>query len=107
MSNNIHDTKVEKIKTQVYNLMEDIKNGERDTELLEGKYSYLFNTSKTLFNLVSKEAKKDNFNKQQFDRNLEQMLKHIVKIQSDELTQNEASENIGKLLANQFIPQYQ
>jgi hypothetical protein len=106
MSNNIHDTKVDKIKTQVYSLMNDIKNGERDTELLQDKYHYLFNTSKTLFNLVLKEGKKDNFDKQQFDKNLEQMLKHILKIQNDELTQNEASENIGKLLAKQFIPQY-
>lgn len=106
MSNNIHDTKVEKIKTQVYNLMDDIKNGEKDSEKLEDKYSYLFSTSKTLFNLVCKEAKNHNFNKQQFDKNLEQMLNHILKIQKDELSQNDASENIGKLLAKQFIPQY-
>jgi membrane-bound lytic murein transglycosylase B len=106
MSNNIHDTKVDKIKTQVYSLMNDIKNGERDSEILEDRYHYLFNTSKTLFNLVCKEAKKDNFDKQQFDKNLDQMLKHISRIQHDELTQNEASENIGKLLAKQFIPQY-
>jgi DNA topoisomerase VI subunit A len=106
MSNNIHDTKVDTIKTQVYNLMNDIKNGETNTESLESTYSYLFTTSKTLFNLVCKEAKNPNFNKHQFDRNLEQMLHHILKIQQDELTQNEASENIGKLLAKQFIPQY-
>lgn len=106
MSNNIHDTKVDKIKTQVYNLMNDINNGENNTETLEANYNYLFTTSKTLFNLVCKEAKNPNFNKQQFDKNLDQMLKHILKIQNDELTQNEASENIGKLLAKQFIPQY-
>lgn len=106
MSNNIHDTKVDKIKTQVYSLMSDIKNGESESNILEDKYNYLLTTSKTLFNLVCKEAKNSNFNKQQFDKNLDQMLKHILKIQSDELTQNEASENIGKLLAKQFIPQY-
>lgn len=106
MSNNIHDTKVDKIKTQVYNLMSDVKNGEKDTALLEDKYNYLYTTSKTLFNLVCKEAKKESFNKEQFDKNLDQMLKHILKIQQNELTQNEASENIGKLLAKQFIPQY-
>lgn len=106
MSNNIHDTKVDKIKKQVYDLIDDIKNGEHNTEVLEEKYSYLYSTSKTLFNFVYKEVKKPNFNKQQFDRNLEQMLNHIVKIQNDELSQNKASENIGKLLAKQFIPQY-
>lgn len=34
------------------------------------------------------------------------MLNHILKIQKDELSQDKASENIGKLLAKQFIPQY-
>lgn len=106
MSNNIHDTKVDKIKKQVYDLIIDIKGGENNSETLESKYSYLFSTSKTLFNFVCKEVKKSNFNQQQFDKNLENMLNHILKIQNDELTQNQASENIGKLLAKQFIPQY-
>lgn len=105
MSNNIHDTKVDKIKTQVYGLLNDIQNG-NDTEQLEEKYNYLYSTSKTLFTFVSKEIKKPSFNKQQFDKNLDQMLNHILKIQKDELSQNKASENIGKLLAKQFIPQY-
>lgn len=105
MSNNIHDTKVDKIKMQVYGLVTDIQNG-NDTEQLKDKYNYLYSTSKTLFTFVSKEIQKPSFNKQQFDKNLEQMLNHILKIQKDELSQNEASENIGKLLAKQFIPQY-
>lgn len=106
MSNNIHDTKVDKIKSQVLDLITDIKNGEKNQDTLETKYNYLYSTSKTLFSFVYKEVQKPNFNKQQFDRNLEHMLNHIVKIQKQELTQNEASENIGKLLAKQFIPQY-
>ena len=105
MSNNIHDTKVDKIKTQVYGLLNDIQNG-NDITQLEEKYNYLYSTSKTLFTFVSKEIKKPSFNKQQFDKNLDHMLNHIIKIQKDELSQNEASENIGKLLAKQFIPQY-
>jgi hypothetical protein len=105
MSNNIHDTKVDKIKTQVYGLITDIQAG-NDIEELKNKYNYLYSTSKTLFTFVSNEIKKSFFNKQQFDRNLDQMLNHIMKIQKDELSQNEASENIGKLLAKQFIPQY-
>jgi hypothetical protein len=106
MSNNIHDTKVDKIKTQVYGLLNDIQNGNNNTEELEEKYNYLYSTSKTLFTFVSKEIKKPSFNKQQFDKNLDHMLNHILKIQKDELSQNEASENIGRLLAKQFIPQY-
>lgn len=53
MSNNIHDTKVDKIKTQVYGLLNDIQNG-NDMEQLEEKYNYLYSTSKTLFTFVSK-----------------------------------------------------
>jgi hypothetical protein len=105
MSNNINDTKVNKIKTQVYGLLNDIQNGNH-IEQLEEKYNYLYSTSKTLFTFVSKETIKPSFNKQQFDKNLDQMLNHILKIQKDELSQNEASGNIGKLLAKQFIPQY-
>jgi hypothetical protein len=106
MSNNIHDTNVDKIKNQVYDLITDIKNGETNTEFLESKYTYLHLTSKTLFNFVCKEVKKPTFNKRQFDKNLEQMLNNIISIQTSKLSQNDASENIGKLLAKQFIPQY-
>jgi hypothetical protein len=106
MSNNIHNTKVDTIKTQLYSLINDIKNGEEDTEQLEIKYNYLYSTSKTLFNFVCKEVKKSVFDKKQFDTNIEQMLNHILKIQKSEISQNDASENIGKLLAKQFIPQY-
>ena len=105
MSNNIHDTKVDSIKQQVYNLLEEYKTN-KNTEELESKYSYLYSTSKTLFNFVIKESSIPGFNKTLFDRNLTEMLKHIVLIQKDEISQNTASENIGKLLATQFIPQY-
>ena len=33
------------------------------------------------------------------------MLNHILKIQKNELTQNDASESVGDLVAKQFIPQ--
>jgi len=106
MSNSIHNTKVEQIKTQVYNLINDIKHGENNTETLQSKYNHLYSTSKTLFNFVHKEAQKSSFNQSQFDKNLDNMLRHITKIQKDEISQHEASENIGKMLAKQFIPQY-
>jgi hypothetical protein len=113
MSNNIHDTKVEKIKKEVYNLLQDIQEEFIETNIsthlqdkLETKYHYLHSTSKTLFNFICKEAIKPTFNKSQFNINLDNMLKHIIKIQKEEISQNTASENIGKLLATQFIPQY-
>ncbi len=106
MSDNIHNTKINLVKDQVYKLIQDIQNGENDISTFETRYNYLYQTSKTLFNLICKESSKPNFNKQRFDNNLNKMLHHILKIQKDELTQNEASEDIGKLLAKQFIPQY-
>jgi len=110
MSNNIHDTNVDKIKSQVYSLLDDLQKSnlettDLDTKELEQKYNYLFNTSKTLFNLVLKESKNPNFNKASFDKNLSQMLNNIVKIQQNQITQHNASEHIGKLLAKQYIPQ--
>ena len=107
MSNNIHDTKVDKIKEQVYNLINELNNNaDTDTEILQEKYNYLYTTSKTLFNFIIKEHNKQGFDKTLFDRNINQMLSHITRIQKDEISQNNASENIGKLLAKQFIPQY-
>jgi hypothetical protein len=111
MSKNIHDTKVEKIKKEVHDLLQDIQREETNisTHLqnkLETKYHYLYSTSKTLFNFICKEAIKPTFNKSQFNTNLDNMLKHIIKIQKEEISQNTASENVGKLLATQFIPQY-
>lgn len=105
MSNNIHDTKVGTIKQQVYDLINEYKTN-KDMESLESKYNYLFSTSKTLFNFVIKESTKPQFDKSSFDRNLTQMLHHITLIQRDEMSQNTASENIGQLLADQYIPQY-
>ena len=106
MSQNINKTKVDTIKEQVYNLIADLKNtSSNDTEHLQDKYNHLYTTSKTLFNFIIKEHNKTNFNKELFDRNLNQMLSHISRIQKDEISQNDASENIGQLLAKQFIPQ--
>jgi hypothetical protein len=110
MSKNIHDTKVENIKKEVYDLLQDIQGEEIISshlqDKLETKYNYLHSTSKTLFNFICKEAIKPTFDKSQFNINLDNMLKHIIKIQKEEISQNTASENIGKLLATQFIPQY-
>jgi len=107
MNSNIHNTNVDKIKLQVNNLINDINSHPNlSSEELENKYHYLFTTSKTLFNLIIAKTKKSNFDKQAFDKNLSYMLSNITKIQQNEITQDNASENVGKLLAKQYIPQY-
>jgi hypothetical protein len=100
------DTNVDKVKSEVYSLLNELQTCTVEKEELEQKYNYLFNISKTLFNLVIQESKNPNFNKTSFDKNLSHMLDNILKIQQNQITQHNASEDIGKLLAKQFIPQY-
>lgn len=104
MTENIMNTQVDKIKDEVSQLINDC-NSNINTHVLEQKYSYLYMTSKTLFEFIVRETRKDNFNKVHFDKNLKFMLSCIEKIQNKELTQNDASENVGELVAKQYIPQ--
>ena len=107
MSNNIHNTNVDKVNEQVELLINELSlSTNLEESYLQDKYSYLYSTSKTLFNFIVKQVTKPDFNKEIFDKNLKQMLSHILKIQKNEISQNSASEIIGKLLAKQFIPQY-
>ena len=109
MSENISNITVDKIKHEVLQLIDDCinshSNSNSNTQLLQDRYSYLYATSKTLFEFIIRETRKSNFNKERFDTNLEFMLSHIKKIQNKELTQNDASESVGELVAKQFIPQ--
>ena len=98
------DTNVDKIKTQVDLLIQDVING---TVIRQENYNYLYSTSKTLFDFIIREVKGRNFNKERFELNLNVMLNNILKIQKNELTQNDASEIVGELVAKQFIPQLQ
>lgn len=107
MSNNIFDTNVDKIRTEVRSMIDNIGlSTNADVVYLSGKYPHLHETSKTLFNHIIKESQKQNFDKTTLFNKLEPMLKQISKIQKNELTQNDASENIGILLAKEYIPQY-
>jgi hypothetical protein len=105
MSGNIYDTNINKIKKEVYDLINDLDNGNN----VIGKYEYLKKTSKTLYEYITKQY--DNtkmFNKDIFINNLEMMLKGIEKIQKSnniEKSQHEASIFVGEQLASQFIPQ--
>lgn len=109
MSNNIHDTKTDLIKKEVYDLLNDISKVEYLSESyksnLEQKYKYLHTTSKTLFNFVLKQ-KNITFDKASFDKNLDMMLCSISLIQSSKVSQYDASAKISESLAHEFIPNY-
>lgn len=108
MSNNIHDTNIYVIKTQVDDMIKDIlENNIKDKDILESKYDRLFNTSKTLFNRIYKDTTQNSFDKDSFYKNLNHMLKLIFKIQKSEISQHKASEEIGTSLAKQYIPSLQ
>ena len=107
MSGNIYDTDIQKIKKQVYDLIDDLDNGNDDK--IVGKYEYLERTSKTLYDYITKGyLATETFNKTFFKNNLEMMLNGIQMIQRSndkEKAQHEASIQIGEHLASQYIPQ--
>jgi len=114
MSGNIHDTKVDLIKTQTFNLISDLEHyskSSRDISIyeksLEKKYNHLFTTSKTLFNIIIKQYKNknENFDKQHFNLMINKMLEYVSKIQNNEISQYNASVEIGSDLAYKYIPQ--
>jgi hypothetical protein len=105
MSGNIYDTDIRKIKKEVYDLINDLDNGND----IVGKYEYLESTSKTLYDYVTKGyLTTGTFNKTLLKNNLEMMLNGIQRIQRSndkEKTQHETSVEIGETLASQYIPQ--
>jgi Asp-tRNA(Asn)/Glu-tRNA(Gln) amidotransferase B subunit len=112
-NSDIHKTNVEKIKQDIAELIKELKEtdyiytktpGDTMFESLQNKYNYLYKTSKTLFAFIVQEANKTNFSKENFDKKINEILNLILKIQKSELTQNEASEKVGVMLANEYIP---
>lgn len=90
---------IDKIKHQVNDMINDINNNITNEEILTDKYHYLYNVSKSLFMFVMK-------NPNNVLKNLDKMLDYLLKIQSSEITEYDASVNVGKMLAKQYIPQY-
>jgi hypothetical protein len=104
MSGNIYDTDIRKIKKEVYDLINDLDNGND----IEEKYEYLKSTSKTLYEYITKGYLTTGINKTLLKNNLEMMLNGIQRIQRSndkEKTQHETSVEIGETLASQYIPQ--
>lgn len=88
------------IRTQVDLL---VKDSIIDKSLLIDKYNYLYTISKSLFDFIIRN--RNDFDQELFNYNLNKMLDCIINIQNLSLTQNDASEFIGDMLAKQFIPQ--
>jgi hypothetical protein len=103
-SGNIKDTNVEAIKKEVTLLIEDLQNKVTNI-IFEEKYKTLYTTSKGLYNLTMKDGSDPNFDKASFDEKLDKMLYYIKKIQEANITQETASQEIGQILASQYIPQ--
>ena len=106
MSQNIHDTNVGLIKTQLESLVSDLDSNINSDFYLETKYQQLRETSPTLYKFVISQYKSRSFNKELFTKNMTMMLTNILKIQNNEMSQHDASVEVGEELALQFIPQY-
>jgi hypothetical protein len=112
MSGNIKDTDVIKLRGLVNEFIQDmdnvIKSGEsvlEYEEIYKTKYKYILDTSTTLYKLIYDQYKSSNVNKVHMLNNLNMMLVAIENIQKSHITQHEASESIGEVLASQYIPQ--
>jgi predicted transcriptional regulator len=111
MSGNIHDTKTDKIKNEVDSLQRDIQKLIEDGEILDdykttlqNRYKYLYKTSKSLFNFVYDNYSKQTFDQQLFSKHLNLMLAQIRNIQTQNISQYDASAIVGESLAKQYIP---
>jgi hypothetical protein len=110
MSNNIHDTNVNLIKTQVLSLMNDIDVLDPSESALDSqhvfkqKYKHLSSTSDTLFKYILKNYNQKNFNRRFFQTTLHLMLNNISQIQDNKVTQHNASSQVGEHLAKEYIP---
>lgn len=113
MSGNIQDTKVDVVRKQVNDLLNElfhmkesnipIDNDVKDE--LKSKYKKLVKTSETLFKFIVSNYGTEKFNQTFFNKTLEMMLDRITNIQNSSMTQDNASIAIGQHLANNFIPQ--
>jgi len=109
MSGNINDTNVKLIQKECFNMISDLEKYGHNIaiyeRLLQKKYNNLFTTSKTLFNLILNSFKNKNFDKQHFNMMINKMLENITKIQTNQISQHDASVEIGTDLAYKYIPQ--
>lgn len=112
MSGNIDDTDVHRIRKEVFSLIDEIQKIKNSGEQLEdwrstlqNRHKYLYKTSNTLFNYILDNMSKDSFNPVFFNQTLNMMLSQISKIQTNSVSQNDASVIVGTHLAEEYVPQ--
>ena len=109
MSGNINDTDIIKIKNQVADLLGELytlENTPMTNAYLRDKYSYLINTSKSLYNYIINGYNTPRFDEKTFYKNLDIMLNSIENIQKQNISQHDASINVGTVLAEKYIPNF-
>ena len=99
----IHKTDVDKIKSEISDLLDVLNSNVCKSELvLKKRFTYLYTTSPTLFNFIMKNHK---MNKDIFQKNIDMMLELIKNIQTSKISQYDASAIVGQSIGEQFIPQ--
>lgn len=114
MSNNIRDTDVERVKSEVEALLVDLQNIRSRNEQpldwekqLSKRYKALVKTSQSLFKFILTQYGSPTFNVNSFRDTLDKMLVNIQRIQHGHISQHEASQHVGSHLAEKYIPQLQ
>jgi hypothetical protein len=102
---NINDTNTGLIRQQAFDLLNFVRRDPIAAALTNTsqKYSILYTTSRSLFNMILKEATTTAFNEIEFKLKLDSMLLFIEKIQKSQVSQYDASGEIGKMLAYEYI----
>lgn len=102
---NIHDTNVDLVRQQAFQMLNYVQSDPIAAALTntQERYNLLYKTSKTLFNMILKEATTPSFNELEFTNKLDNMLNLIKQIQTAEVSQYDASGQIGKILASEYI----
>jgi hypothetical protein len=105
MSKNIDIKLLEKqIRDIVHDLNENKTNGSQITEsekfILKQTYSYLHECSSTLFDMILNNFK----NKEFLEKHIRVILENLYKLQTQELSQYNASANVGTHFANEYFP---
>jgi hypothetical protein len=105
MSGNIQDTDVNLVKTQVYNLLNDLSDSDdRNEEFFKRKYKYLATHFGSLFKYIVSSYGTTRFNQRFFDQTLTMMLNKVQNIQENRISQHDASVSVGTHLAQTYIP---
>jgi hypothetical protein len=112
MSGNIYDTNVTLIRKQIGELKDELKGIYARSEQvndwedsLKRKYKALARTSLTLMKYILSNYNTPKWDEAFFNKTVELMLSRVSNIQQSEISQEDASSNVGTHLAYRYIPQ--